>query len=46
MEAKSHGFDCAIMRQVVRIRKMDPTKRSTNEEMISLYMNALEGYKE
>ena len=40
-EAKSHGFDVKIMRKVVRLRKMDATDRSTEEEMVDLYLAAL-----
>jgi len=40
-EAKGHGFDVKILRQVVRIRKMDAAERSTEEEMIDLYLSAV-----
>ena len=40
-EAKGHGFDTKIMRKVVRIRKMDAAERSTEEEMLDLYLSAL-----
>lgn len=40
-EAKGHGFDVKIMRKVVRIRKMDAAERSTEEEMLDLYLSAL-----
>lgn len=40
-EAKGHGFDSKIMRKVVRIRKMDATERSTEEEMLDLYLSAV-----
>lgn len=41
-EAKSHGFDPKIMRKVVRIRKMDAAERSTEEELVDLYLSAVE----
>ena len=43
VEAKGNGFDAKIIRQVVRIRKMDAAERSTQEEMIGLYLSAVNG---
>lgn len=43
VEAKGNGFDAKIIRQVVRIRKMDAAERSTQEEMIDLYLSAVNG---
>ncbi len=40
-EAKGHGFDTKIMRKVVKIRKMEPNERSTEEEMLDLYLSAV-----
>jgi uncharacterized protein (UPF0335 family) len=40
-EAKGHGFDVKILRKVVRIRKMDAAERSTEEEMLDLYLSAV-----
>lgn len=40
-EAKAQGFDVKVMRQVVRIRKMDPTDRREQEELLDIYMRAL-----
>jgi len=40
-EAKTHGFDTKIMRQVVRLRKMDTQEREEREAMLDLYMSAL-----
>ncbi len=40
-EAKSTGFDAKILRQVVRLRKMDGADRREQEELLDLYMNAL-----
>ena len=39
-EAKSMGFDTKIMRQVVRIRKMDSQDRSEQEAVLDLYLHA------
>jgi len=40
-EAKSVGFDVKVMRQVVRLRKMDTADRRELEELLDLYMGAL-----
>ena len=40
-EAKGNGFDVKILRKVIRIRKQDATERSTEEEMLDLYLSAI-----
>lgn len=40
-EAKGQGFDTKIMRQVVRLRKMESADRQEQEAMRDLYMSAL-----
>ena len=40
-EAKGNGFDTKIVRQVVRIRKMDTTEREERDALLDLYMSAL-----
>lgn len=40
-EAKGTGFDVKIMRQIIRLRKMEPAERSEQEELIDLYKSAL-----
>ena len=40
-EAKGNGFDTKILRKVIRIRKMDAAERSTEEEMLDLYLSAV-----
>ena len=39
-EAKSGGFDIKIMRQIVRLRKMNTADRREQEELLDLYKNA------
>jgi len=39
-EAKAMGFDTKIMRQVVRLRKMDQQDRSEQEAVLDLYLHA------
>lgn len=40
-EAKSVGFDTKILRQVVRLRKMDSADREEQEELLTIYKEAL-----
>jgi uncharacterized protein (UPF0335 family) len=40
-EAKAHGFDTKIIRQVVRLRKLDRAERQEQEAMLDLYLGAL-----
>ena len=41
-EAKGAGFDAAVVRQVVRLRKMDNAERRQREELLDLYKRALD----
>lgn len=40
-EAKSAGFETKVMRQVVKLRKMDSQKRIELEELLELYKSAV-----
>lgn len=40
-EAKSHGFDTKIMKQILKIRKMDVEKVQEQEELLDMYKHAL-----
>lgn len=40
-EAKSAGFETKIMRQIVKLRKMDHQKRQEQEELLELYKSAI-----
>lgn len=40
-EAKSAGFETKIMRQCVRLRKMDSQKRVEQDELLDLYKSAI-----
>jgi len=40
-EAKGTGFDAKIMRQVVRMRKLDKADFQEQEAMLDLYLSAL-----
>jgi uncharacterized protein (UPF0335 family) len=40
-EAKGAGFDVKIMRQVLKLRKMETDARREQEELLDLYQRAL-----
>lgn len=40
-EAKSSGFDVKIMRQIIKMRKMEDSDRQEYEALIDLYAHAL-----
>lgn len=40
-EAKGSGFDAAIMRKIVAMRKQDTEKRVEQETILDIYMSAL-----
>lgn len=40
-EAKGTGFDIKIMRQLIRLRKMEDNDRSEQEEILDLYKRAI-----
>ncbi|MDE2183923.1 MAG: DUF2312 domain-containing protein [Alphaproteobacteria bacterium] len=40
-EAKGEGFDVKIMRQVVRLRKLDKADFQEQEAVLDLYLSAL-----
>ncbi len=41
-EAKGNGFDTKIMRQIIKLRKMEPADRNEQDELLDLYRRALE----
>ena len=41
-EAKGSGLDIKVLRQIIRLRKMDSGDRSEMEELIDVYKRALE----
>ena len=40
-EAKSNGFDPKIMRQVIRLRRMETADRQEQEALLETYLSAL-----
>ncbi len=45
-EAKGTGFDAKIMRQVIRLRKLEVSDRQEQEAVLDLYLTALGMVKE
>lgn len=41
LEAKSTGFDPKIIRQIIRLRKMNPHDRQEMEAILQTYLEAL-----
>lgn len=41
-EAKGTGFDVKILRQVVRLRKMEVSERQEQEDLLDVYKRALD----
>jgi uncharacterized protein (UPF0335 family) len=41
-EAKGNGFDTKIMRQVIRLRKMEVADRREQDELLEVYRRALD----
>lgn len=42
-EAKANGYSTKILRQVVKMRKMDAEQRQEDEAMLDIYWRALHG---
>lgn len=42
-EAKAVGFEPKVMRQVIKVRKMEKAERQEQEALLDLYLHALEG---
>ena len=40
-EAKGSGFDIKIMRQVIRLRKMEPAERAEMDDLLDIYKQAI-----
>ena len=40
-EAKGCGYDTAILREIIKLRKMDPNERAEKEAILQIYLDAL-----
>lgn len=45
-EAKGSGFDPKVMRQVIKLRKMEANDREEQEYLLETYLRAIEGRTE
>lgn len=41
--AKASGFDTKILKQIIRLRKMDPNDRAEQEILLDTYISSLGG---
>lgn len=41
LEAKSAGYDPTIIRQIIKLRKMNPSDRQEMEHILQTYLSAL-----
>lgn len=41
LEAKATGYDAKIIRQIIRLRKMQPHDRQEMEQILQTYLSAL-----
>ena len=42
VEAKFCGYDTAIMREIIKLRKMAPDERAEKEAILQVYLSALD----
>jgi uncharacterized protein (UPF0335 family) len=42
-EAKGEGFDVKVLRKVIALRKKDPEEVAEEEELLELYLSAING---
>lgn len=40
-EAKGNGFDTKVLKQVIKIRKMEEAERAEQETLLDVYLHAL-----
>jgi len=43
LEAKDHGFDVKVLREVIRVRKQDQREREEHETLLDVYLQAIKG---
>ena len=41
-EAKGEGFDVKVLKQILRLRKLDREDREEHESLVDLYLRAIE----
>ena len=45
-ETKGRGYDAAALKEIIKIRKEDPSKREARESMVDVYMRAINRWEE
>jgi uncharacterized protein (UPF0335 family) len=45
-ETKGRGYDAAALKEIVKIRKEDPSKREARESMVDVYMRAINRWED
>ena len=45
-ETKGRGYDAAALKQIIKIRKEDPSKREARESMVDVYMRAISRWED
>ncbi len=43
LEAKGNGFDIKVLREVIRVRKLDQKEREEHETLLDVYLQAIKG---
>jgi uncharacterized protein (UPF0335 family) len=42
-EAKGEGFDVKVLKEILRLRKLDQDEREEHESLLDLYLRAMQG---
>ena len=42
-EAKGEGFDVKVLKEIIRLRKLDKDEREEHESLLDLYLRAIDG---
>ncbi|RBP09705.1 uncharacterized protein (UPF0335 family) [Roseiarcus fermentans] len=42
-EAKGEGFDVKVLKEILRLRKLDKDERDEHESLLDLYLRAMDG---
>lgn len=46
LEAKGEGFDVKILKEIIKLRKLDKEERDEHETLLDVYMRAMETAEE
>ncbi len=45
-ETKGRGYDAAALKEIIKIRREDPSKREVRETMVDVYMRAINRWED